>query len=65
MRMKCQIPSTVPPWQVSYVDNPRIREKSENREQRGEETGARPTEYTVGLLSCVGGEESNLQEAIY
>ena len=39
VRMKCQIASTVPSWQVSYVDNPGIREKREWRgeERRGEE----------------------------
>lgn len=60
-RMKCRIPSTVPHWQVSYVDNPRIREKSHETGE-GAEKRASPTEYTAGLLSCVRGEESNLQE---
>lgn len=67
VRMKCQIPFMVPPWQVSYVDNPRKGEKSGERGEREweEGKGASPTECTAGLLSCVRGEESNLQEPNY
>lgn len=60
--------SMPPPCQVSYVHKPGDkREKSEEREEggRAQEKGAGPTEYTAGLLSCVRGEESNLQVPNY
>ncbi|KAI9516921.1 hypothetical protein NQZ68_011398 [Dissostichus eleginoides] len=54
----------LPPWQVSYVDNPHMRDKREGGDGR-EGEGASPTEYTTGLLSSVRGEKSNLQEPNY
>lgn len=48
---------------ASYVDNPEMRKTS--MRGRDGERGAGPTEYTTGLLSCVRGEESNLQEPNY
>lgn len=66
VRMKCQIASTVLSWQVSYVDNPGIREK---RERRGEERreGRESVQQSARrvLLSRARGEESKLQKPNY
>lgn len=51
VRMKCQIPSTVPLWQVSYVDNPGMRGNSEERE--GERRGEASQSHRVHGRSLV------------
>lgn len=47
VRMKC--PSTAPAWQVSYVDNPGMREKREERERRRRRE---PVQQSTRQVSC-------------